>query len=103
MNNIIELIRTLSKEELHYVYHSSGLENSRHLYRDYFCSYIDDEIALNLVKHGLMTGPQKHQANAWGTNKTAAYYFLTKLGKQVAITIKRAQNSSKSRMVKDER
>ena len=100
MNKIIELLRELTKEELHYVYHSSGLENSKTMDRDYFCSYTDDEVALSLVKHGLMTGPRKLQDNAWGTKKTSAYYYLTKLGKQLAITIKRAQNSHNSKMVK---
>ena len=100
MNQVIELIRKMSKEELHYVYHSSGLERSRKIYRDYYCTYTDDEIANSLVELKLMIGPQDVRPNSWGTDKDSGYYRLTKLGKQIAITIKRGQNSSKSKKMR---
>ncbi len=101
MNQVIELIRDLSKEELHAIYHSSGLERSRTIYRTHYCTYTDDAILNGLVGKGCFVGPQHIEKNAYGTDKSSGYYYLTKLGKQVAITIKRGQNSNKSTMLKN--
>lgn len=103
MNNVIKAIREMTDSQVDLVFHASGLERSKTIYREYSCTYIDSPVETGLVKMGVMVGPQHNFKNAWGTDREAGYFYLTDFGKQIALTIKKGQTAHRSKLLKEKR
>ena len=74
----------LTKVQKQIIFHASGLERSRKIYRDYYNTEENDANLLELVRLGYFTGPVGSAMFAKG----CANFYLTDLGKAMSMVIK---------------
>lgn len=84
------LVATLSKEERHIIAHaygSDGRQPSKWGYRNHYCTNPKNETLNKLTGLGLFRGPCGVNENGETPGWSGAFFYLTDLGEQVALSM----------------